>query len=54
MLPARAAFNPPVGDVVLAVDAVRVDGSQDLDAVPGAGSDLGGDALAFSQKDRAA
>jgi len=31
-----------VEDVVVAVDAVGVDGEQDRDAVPGAGSDLAG------------
>jgi hypothetical protein len=31
-----------VEGVVVAVDAVGVDGEQDVDAVPGAGGDLGG------------
>jgi hypothetical protein len=30
------------GDLVAAGYAVRIDGEQDADAVPGAGSDLGG------------
>ena len=38
----KGAFDLPVGDVVLAVDAVGVDGQQRGDAVPGPLGDLGG------------
>ena len=38
----EGAFDLPVGDVVLAIDAVRVDGEQHGDAVPGPLRDLGG------------
>ena len=39
---AQGVLDQPVGDLVLAVDAVGVDGQQHGDAVPGAGGDLGG------------
>ncbi len=38
----EGSFDLPVGDVVLAVDAVGVDGEQGGDAVPGPPRDLGG------------
>jgi hypothetical protein len=38
----EGSFDLPVGDVVLAVDAVRVDGEQHGNAVPGPLRDLGG------------
>jgi hypothetical protein len=40
----EGSFDLPVGDVVLAVDAVGVDGEQHGDAVPGPSGDLGGGA----------
>jgi hypothetical protein len=43
-----------VEDVVVAVDAVGLDGEQDRDAVPGAGSDLGGVAVGVHHSDKAA
>ena len=50
----EGSFDLPVGDVVLAVDAVGVDGEQHGDAVPGSPGDLGGGGAAFSQSERAA
>ena len=38
---AEGVIDLLIEDVVMAVDAVGVDGEQDRDAVPGAGSDLG-------------
>jgi len=38
----EGSFDLPVGDVILAVDAVRVDGEQHGNAVPGPLRDLGG------------
>jgi len=50
---AEGVFDALADDVVLAVDALRVDAFQDLHAISRAGGDLGGLPLAFSHSDRA-
>jgi len=50
----KGVFDGLVSDLVVAGDAVGVDGQQHVDAVPGAGGDLGGRRAEASHSDSAA